>query len=177
MEPEEVIEINADESAKSEFIPVFSCADVDEPRGEQCPSNEAKEGDLTDADRNESQQKSQAGDDLRTIAQRVNHHEGRDREHQHKVNRLGIKNLHCGDMMDREGHEEGERPSATDGCTSEDAIFRAAFKQKASTEDRKAEREADSALTRRTESAKLIAEKESKADDESHNAKFVEPVL
>jgi len=131
VQPEEVIEIDTDQAGEAESEPALTRDDEGQRRGQQGSRNEREECDVADADGEEGQQKGDAGDHLRLVAQRVRDHGSGDREHQDEVKRLRLHDLQRGQVVDGEAEEEQQRPAAADAGAREEAVVRLALQPQA----------------------------------------------
>ena len=131
VQPEEVVEIDADEPGESEREPALARDDKGQRGGQQRSGDQREERDVRDADGKEGQQEGDAGDHLRAVAQRVRDHGGGDREHQDEVERLRGDDLQRGQVVEGEAEEEEQRPSAADAGAREEAVVRLALQPQA----------------------------------------------
>src|SRR6267378_3374681 len=120
--PIEMIQVAGENAEYFKLEPTHFQDNGNKTDGKDRAGSQTVHGVLTQRDGRVTQQKRQAGDELRAISQSVSGHRDRDDQHQDAIESQGIENTHWCDMMNRVGTEKKQRPPAADAGAAKEAI-------------------------------------------------------
>src|SRR6185503_11308275 len=140
-EPDEMADIDGDQTAELEHRPVIGSGDDDECDGEDGACCEGEDDgfvwvlDVTGQQGSKAQQERERGDGLGSVKERVADHSGGDEEHQDKVEGKRMKYTRCLKVVRSEGCEVGKGPTASNSAAGEDAVGWFAFEPDTTSEE------------------------------------------